>query len=362
MENIQKQPSGSYRIRWYDEYGVRKSTTLDTYAEAKQFLSRKELEVEIERKRIKLGLPPKRTFKALCDDYEATAQPLKKDRASTVVFVGLLGYIDGEMTLEYLQEHIQEISDGYQKHKRDQGLSQKTIVNHLTQLSILLNYAFKKKWLDKRTSVPKPKIRLIAEDFCYLKNNEEIKQFLNAAKEEEESDFIYTLYAFAVFTGARQGEICGLTWNKIDFEKRLITIDRSHQGTTKAGEVHYVPILDALLPILDKWKEINKENLTGYVFKSPRSENPLVHGSRYFKEIFHRVLKRAKFPESNRSRSKYYICFHDLRHTFASLWVGNGGDIYKLSKILGHQNITMTQRYSHLSPDKFKEDHSRIKF
>jgi site-specific recombinase XerD len=44
-------------------------------------------------------------------------------------------------------------------------------------------------------------------------------------------------------------------------------------------------------------------------------------------------------------------CTHLLRHTFASHFMMNGGDVLTLQKILGHQTITMTMRYAHLSPD-----------
>ena len=40
--------------------------------------------------------------------------------------------------------------------------------------------------------------------------------------------------------------------------------------------------------------------------------------------------------------------FHDLRHTFASWYMINGGDLYELAKILGHSNIKMTERYAKL--------------
>src|SRR5712671_4167172 len=41
--------------------------------------------------------------------------------------------------------------------------------------------------------------------------------------------------------------------------------------------------------------------------------------------------------------------FHDLRHTFASWLMMNGGDLYELAKILGHSNIKMTERYAKLA-------------
>lgn len=54
---------------------------------------------------------------------------------------------------------------------------------------------------------------------------------------------------------------------------------------------------------------------------------------------FEDLLKRAKIRNFR---------FHDLRHTFASWYMMNGGDLYELAKILGHANIKMTERYAKL--------------
>jgi site-specific recombinase XerD len=84
-------------------------------------------------------------------------------------------------------------------------------------------------------------------------------------------------------------------------------------------------------------------------------------GSRVFQAVLHRVLERAGFPRVARhGKQRPYIRFHDLRHTFASHWVMNGGDIFKLQKILGHKSIQKTMRYAHLSPTAFQGDLGRL--
>ena len=60
----------------------------------------------------------------------------------------------------------------------------------------------------------------------------------------------------------------------------------------------------------------------------------------------------AKGRASKSGRSRFYrqdFRFHDLRHTFASWYMMNGGDLYELAKILGHSNIKMTERYAKLA-------------
>jgi len=55
---------------------------------------------------------------------------------------------------------------------------------------------------------------------------------------------------------------------------------------------------------------------------------------------FHELLERAGIRDFR---------FHDLRHTFASWYMMSGGDLYELSKLLGHSNIKMTERYADLA-------------
>ena len=81
---------------------------------------------------------------------------------------------------------------------------------------------------------------------------------------------------------------------------------------------------------------------------------------RIFAERFHRVLTAAGFEPPDSGRRRHYLCFHDLRHTFASHWMMAGGDLFKLQKVLGHKSTELTLRYAHLSPAAFMGDLGRF--
>ena len=192
--------------------------------------------------------------------------------------------------------------------------------------------------------IRKPRIPLFSNDFNYLRTEEELNRFLDAALQEGE--MVFTLYAAAIYTGMREGELAGLHWDDVDFEKRLITVQRSFLGPTKANDVRYVPILDPLLHILKMWRL----RMPGQLVFQNRDGGMQQRSARIFQEVLKRVLKRANFPQVKRN-GKYrgYVVFHDLRHTFSSHWVMNEGDIFKLQKILGHKSLAMTMRYAHLA-------------
>ena len=228
-------------------------------------------------------------------------------------------------------------------------LAPKTVHNLLTLLLAMLNYAVDLGWLEKTPRIKKPRVKLRERDFRYLRTADEIRRFLEAAKAQPDP-MVFALYATALSTGMRAGELAGLLWTDVDFDRRLLTVQRTYKGEpTKSGEVRYVPLLDALLPVLREWR---LRNPLPIVFPNQRSAN-LGPSARPFQEVLHRVLKQAGFP-------KGYIRFHDLRHTFASHWMMSGGDIFKLQRILGHADQTMTQRYAHLAPNAFGGDLGRM--
>ena len=197
----------------------------------------------------------------------------------------------------------------------------------------------------------KPKVKLFDKDFTFLKSADEVAGFLNCARTYSQQGFV--LYAVAIYTGLRQGELAGLKWSDVDLDRRIITVQRSFTGPTKSGSPRYVPITTALLPILRHWRlkvfgELVFQNAVGKMLHS---------NCNLFTTDFKACLRAAGFSDKiKKGKTRSYMVFHDLRHTFASQWVMAGGDIFKLQKIMGHESVQMTMRYAHLSPDAFAAD------
>jgi integrase len=222
-------------------------------------------------------------------------------------------------------------------------------------LIAMLNLARDLGWIERLPRIKKPRIRIHGKDFAFLRTAAEIRRFLDAARSEDEG--VFAMYAAAVYTGARAGELAALRWDDIDLERRLITIERSFKGVTKSDDVRHVPVLDPLLPILRSWR---LRNPLPIVFPN-QAGTMLGESARPFQEMLHRVLARAGFPKTRGgAKERPYIRFHDLRHTFASHWMMSGGSIFRLQKILGHKSTQMTMRYSHLAPDAFADDYGRL--
>ena len=106
------------------------------------------------------------------------------------------------------------------------------------------------------------------------------------------------------------------------------------RGKLKGGKMRYVPMLPELAGELRRFPAVMGEDRIFPPEPGTTSGRQRVEGS------FEDLLERAGIKDFR---------FHDLRHTFASWFMMNGGDLYELAKILGHSNIKMTERYAKLA-------------
>ncbi len=155
----------------------------------------------------------------------------------------------------------------------------------------------------------------------FLSDDEEkaLRKVLGAKFPEQLAEFV-----LALNTGLRLSEQYGLTWADVSVSRRVLTIQRSKNGTTR-----HVPLNQSSLNALESLRE--RAGSTGFV----------CGGAPGPRRWFEPALAEAKIAS---------FSWHCLRHTFASRLVMAGVDIRTVQELLGHKTIAMTVRYSHLAP------------
>lgn len=143
-------------------------------------------------------------------------------------------------------------------------------------------------------------------------------------------DYLSPLVLTALNTGCRRGELFSLTWDRVNFHTRTLTVS-AH--TSKSSKTRHIPLNDDALMVLRAWGRGD-----GLVFPNPDTGEQLTT----IKTAWKRLMKLGKIKDFR---------LHDCRHHFASRLVMGGVDLYTVSKLMGHSSIKMTERYAHLAPD-----------
>lgn len=194
----------------------------------------------------------------------------------------------------------------------------------------------------------------------------EIPQFLQAIKGTRYEALFYV----AMFTGMRQGELIGLTWDCINFERGTIRLYQQLQsikqkgdqyafGSLKNGQARTIEPAAAVMDVLRKVKtqQLEWQQRCGDMWDNP-------HGLVFTNEIgghlchytvfkhFKKVVKGIGLKE---------VRFHDLRHTFAVLSLENGADMKTVSATMGHATVAFTMdKYGHVSNNMRTENARRM--
>ena len=159
---------------------------------------------------------------------------------------------------------------------------------------------------------------------------EEIKQILSIFNPD------WQLVARLGFqAGLRRGEMAVLKWADVDFKNNQIYV-----APNKTEGHRYVPIRPELRKALESAKKRAKRGAE-YVINCGEDRH-----SPYYLSAFYTKETKEKLP--------FKCGLHKLRHTFASHLVQNGVDLYRVSKLLGHSSIKMTEIYAHLAPADLK--------
>lgn len=234
------------------------------------------------------------------------------------------------------------------------GLSYKTVKNIRGVLSSAYEYAIENSYI-KDNPVLKSKMPSFAHS---IKSDvpeysaEQVRKLLLYAKEHESHIYIFLL--LALYTGLRKGELLALTWEDIDYDKKLLNVNKSRTGSRKNVTMQIttpktkssnrkIPINDFVIGELkaEKQRQEDYAKLLGNGYdKSHDFIVRTVLGKPYvnlsaINRVVNRLTENAGLP---------HCTIHGFRHSVASILDDNGVPIQDISVLLGHESVNTTER------------------
>lgn len=141
-----------------------------------------------------------------------------------------------------------------------------------------------------------------------------------------------------LYTGARRGEALSATWKQFDLEQGVWTKPSAH---IKQKKTHTVPLSPEAISVLSKMRGEAK-SISPYLFPGPGKSGHLVE----IKKGWASICEAADLED---------LRLHDVRHSFASILVAGGATLPMIGRLLGHTQVSTTQRYAHLDVDPLRE-------
>ena len=365
--NIRKRDDGRWEGRYTNGFDpktgkmIRKSVYGKTQKEVRLKLARITTEIDdgtyIEPNSIKLS----EWLQIWLRDYIGNVKPSTVKSYTDHVNLNIIPYI-GKTQLTKLSPAM--IQSMYNTLQRQKGLSAKTIKNVHGVLHRALTQAQKMGYIRLNPlnavtlpRIEKPQIKPMEE--------EDLTRFLRAIKGNPYEQVFFV----TVFTGLRQGEVLGLTWDCVNFEQNTLFINKQH-GKVKGGKEYVFSALkndkprmivaaDGVMGALKKQKA-NQQHWAEVAGEAWNNADNLVFTTELGRYLSNQTVYLA-FKKVVKSLGQENVRFHDLRHTFAVNSLKAGDDIKTVQENLGHHTASFTlDVYAHVTSGMKHESANRM--
>lgn len=270
----------------------------------------------------------------------------------------------GKLKLSELNAtHIQTL---YNNLTRREGLSPKTIKNVHGILHKAISQAVKLRYIPYNPADACELPRMEKREVSPL-TEEDITALLTQISEGEP---LRDMFIVTLFTGMRRGEVCGLSWDAVNFKDGTITVKQQLQKEQKKGGQHYIAttkndqirIITPAPYVMNILHEVYMRQIQERYHAGIAWHNP-------WNLVFTDPLGNFIIPQTASKRFKALCAsigrpdahFHDMRHTYAVVSLQEGDDVKTVQQNLGHATASFTlDVYGHVSEKMKQESAARM--
>ena len=277
------------------------------------------------------------SFKELIDDFLKEKQTLGRSERTVENYRDSLSrfmkFAGGDVTLSEVNK---QLILAYQKHLKDLLPSHYSANSHLRGLRAFLRWAYDNEYLQKPLEVKMIKGQQKLKE---VYTEEELIKLLTVP--DRSAGFAewrnWAIINWIMGTGNRTGTVINIRLKDVDLANGTVMIT-----TQKNKRISSHPLDSTLVSVMKTYIKKCRSKAGGeeYLF-------PDVYGGQMTRNAI-----RSAVYDYNRGRGVQKTSAHALRHTFAKLYIMNGGDLVRLQKLLGHSSLEMARHYVNLyGPD-----------
>jgi integrase len=243
-----------------------------------------------------------------------------------------------------MEKIVQIQLERLKKNMADAGLTPRTIRYALAVVRQVFNFAVKHGLFEGQNPAGGNIVTRPQEDNRkqrYLTRDEAerlLRELLNHSQE------VHDMALLSLYTGMRFGEVAHLRWGDVDLFGGVILLRKTKSGKNRPAFI--TPEVKAM------FLRRNPDDHDRLVFPA-RSRDGQERPHQLIGNTYYNVVRRL-FNEGVADR-KQWVDFHTLRHTFASWLVENDTNLYLVKELLGHSDLKLTERYSHIGENLLKQ-------
>ena len=239
-----------------------------------------------------------------------------------------------ELTEKYVKSYLMQLSDS--------GIDKRSIARKLASLRGVLKFGFQNQVIEKNPAalLKNPRSNKKLPEVTTTETILKIYQLADEA--DEYPELVKIIFELLYGCALRVSELCSLNFGDIDLKNQTIRV----KG--KGSKVRIIPIGSKSIEIVKEYLKTTNHFSNEPLIKSKG-------GNRIYSKFVYRVVNKYLSKVTDIKKKSPHI----LRHSAATHMLDNGADLRAVKEILGHENLSTTQIYTHVSVERLKSTYKK---